>query len=86
MNRRSFLTGSAKIVLVTSGLFVTGNLLTACSSDDDGYYNGGYYDDGYYDDGYYDDGYYDDGYYDDRQKQQPKAQDLNQKPKTPQKP
>lgn len=67
MNRRSFLTGTAKVVLITSGLFVTGNLLQACSSDDDsGYYD----DDGYYNGGYYDDdGYYDDGYYDDRQSQ-----------------
>ena len=66
MDRRKFLSGSAKIVLVTSGLFVTGGLMSACNSDDDnGRYDDGYYGDGYYDDGYYDDGYYDDGYYDD---------------------
>ncbi|RZJ68449.1 MAG: hypothetical protein EOO50_01260 [Flavobacterium sp.] len=47
MDRRNFLSGTAKIFLVTSGLLVSGNLLSACSNDDDG----GYYDD----DGYYDD-------------------------------
>ncbi len=60
MDRRKFLSGTAKLVLVTSGLIITGGLSQACSSDDDGGYNDGYYDDGYYDDGYYDDGYYDD--------------------------
>ena len=74
MNRRKFLSNSGKILLVTSGLFVAGNIMSSCSDDDDnfndgyygdGYYGDGYYDDGYYDDGYYDDGYYDDGYYDD---------------------
>ena len=70
MNRRDFLKGSAKVMLVTSGLFITSKFLTACSDDDnhrysDGYYDDGYYDDGYYNDGYYDNGYYDDGYYDD---------------------
>lgn len=69
MDRRKFLSQSGKLLLVTTGLFVVGNSLASCSSDDDnfndGYYDDGYYDDGYYDDGYYDDGYYDDGYYDD---------------------
>lgn len=46
MDRRDFLAGTAKIFLVTSGLLVSGRLLTACSNDDDS----GYYDDGYYDD------------------------------------
>ncbi|MDK2770871.1 MAG: hypothetical protein KYX68_01385 [Flavobacterium sp.] len=74
MNRRNFLKNSGKVLLATSAIVITGNLMASCSSDDDnysngyyddGYYNDGYYDDGYYDDGYYDDGYYDDGYYDD---------------------
>lgn len=47
MDRRNFLAGTAKIFLVTSGLLISGNLLSACSNDDDsGYYD----DDGYYDD------------------------------------
>ncbi len=69
MDRRKFLRNSGKILLVTSSLFVAGNIISSCDNDDDnfndGYYDDGYYDDGYYDDGYYDDGYYDDGYYDD---------------------
>jgi hypothetical protein len=68
MNRRNFLKNSGKVILVTSAIMITGNLVSSCSSDDNfsnGYYDDGYYDDGYYDDGYYDDGYYDDGYYDD---------------------
>lgn len=62
MNRRNFLKNSGKVLLATSAIVITGNLMASCSSDDDNY-NNGYYDDGYYDDGYYDDGYYDDGYY-----------------------
>lgn len=67
MNRRDFLKNSGKVILATSAIVITGNLISSCTSDDDdnfnGYYGSGYYDDGYYDDGYYDDGYYDDGYY-----------------------
>lgn len=50
MNRRNFLSSSAKLMLVTSGLFVTGKLMTSCNNDDDGGYNGGFYSGGYYDD------------------------------------
>lgn len=65
MDRRKFLKNSGKVILASSAVIITGNLMSACSSDDNSFFNDGYYDDGYYDDGYYDDGYYDDGYYDD---------------------
>ena len=55
MNRRNFLKNSGKVILATSAIVITGNLISSCSSDDDSF------DDGYYGDGYYDDGYYDDG-------------------------
>jgi hypothetical protein len=52
MDRRNFLKSSSRLMLVTSGLFVTGKFLIACHKDDDnnfgGYYNGYY--NGYYDD------------------------------------
>jgi hypothetical protein len=51
MDRRNFLMSSGKLMLVTSGLFITGKILVACDHDDNNY--GGYYN-GYYN-GYYDD-------------------------------
>lgn len=51
MERRDFLKSSFRTVLVTSGLFIAGKVITACDKDDDNWR--GYYD-GYYN-GYYDD-------------------------------
>lgn len=51
MERRDFLKSSARVMLVTTGLFIAGKVMTSCNNDDDN--NGGYYN-GYYD-GYYDD-------------------------------
>jgi len=52
MDRRNFLASTGRLMLVTSGLFITGKVALACHHDDDNY--GGYYN-GYYSGGYYDD-------------------------------
>jgi len=65
MDRRDFLSSTARLMLVTSGLFITGKFMVACSNDDN---NGGYYN------GYYN-GYYDD---DDRQSNQNQNQNQDQ--------
>lgn len=51
MERRDFLRSSVRVMLVTTGLFIAGKVMTSCNNDDDN--RGGYYDG--YDDGYYDD-------------------------------
>jgi hypothetical protein len=65
MERRDFLASSAKLMLVTSGLFITGKLMVACDKDDNNNF-GGYYN-----------GYYN-GYYDDRQSNQNQNQEQSQ--------